>query len=140
MECCNWDTKKFFLFGARVFFGIWLLYLGAAKWIFFGAPGFVGYITQEFSATWSPPLLNTFLAWMIIIAEPLLALWILSGHKPRQAWMSSALLMFALVFGQTMLMKYDVVANNWQYLILCLVCAAMSDKDASCCGTVKSCS
>ncbi len=91
---------------------------------------FVGMITGEFDKTWSPHALNVFLAWLIMIAEPVLAVLILSGKKARCVWTLTALLMFLLTIGQTILMKPDVIAN-WQYLVLVLVCAALSDPDPS---------
>jgi hypothetical protein len=56
----------------RVFFGVWLLYVGIVKWTMMGPSGFVGYITAVFDKTWSPHLLNFLLAWLIIVAEPVL--------------------------------------------------------------------
>ena len=126
MKCFNLDTRRFFLFGIRIFFGLWLLYAGLVKWICIGPSTFVGYITAEFDKTWSPHVLNLLLAWLIIIAEPVLAILILSGKKARQVWTLTALLMFLLTIGQTILMKPDVIAN-WQFLVLTLLCAALSD-------------
>ena len=93
-----------------------------------GPDMFVGYITAEFDKTWSPHTLNVLLAWLIIIAEPGLAVLILSGRKARMVWTLSSLLMFLLAVGRTILMKPDVVAN-WQFLVLVLLCAALSDPD-----------
>ena len=128
MEWFRYDTRRFFLFGIRFFFGLWLLYVGLSKWIFMGPGMFVGYIAAEFDKTWSPHLLNVLLAWLIMIAEPVLAVLILSGRNPRMVWTLTSLLMFLLACGQTILMKPDVVAN-WQYLVLALLCAALSDPD-----------
>src|ERR1051325_10828853 len=128
MKCLDHDTRRFFLCGMRFFFGLWLLYVGLVKWISIGPGKFVGYITADFDKTWSPHFLNVLLAWLIIIAEPVLAVLILSGKKARLAWSLTALLMFLLTIGQTILMKPDVIAN-WQYLVLTLVCAALSDPD-----------
>jgi uncharacterized membrane protein YphA (DoxX/SURF4 family) len=136
MKQCDYDTKHFFLFGMRVFFGSWLLYVGLTKWIMFGPEAFVGHITAEFDKTWSPHQLNVLLAWLIMIAEPVLALFILSGKKERMAWMTTSMLMFLLVIGQTILMKPDVIAN-WQYLVLTLVCASLSDPLSTCTTTIK---
>ena len=72
--------------------------------------------------------MNVLLAWLIMIAEPGLAVLILSGRKARMVWTLTSLLMFLLAIGQTILMKPDVVAN-WQYLVLALLCAAWSDPD-----------
>lgn len=128
MTCFNYDTRKFFLCGMRIFFGLWLLYAGLAKWILMKPDTFVGFITLEFDKTWSPHILNVFLAWLILIAEPVLAVLILSGQKARQVWMLTSWLMFLLTIGQTILMKPDVIAN-WQFLVLTLTCAALSDPD-----------
>lgn len=129
MEWIRYDTRRFFLFGIRIFFGLWLPYVGLTKWIFMGPDRFVGYITLEFDKTWSPHLLNVPLALLIMIAEPVLAVLILSGRKARLVWTLTSLLMFLLTFGQTILMKPDVIAN-WQYLVLSLLCADLSDPDS----------
>ena len=128
MEFLKYDARRFFLFGIRFFFGAWLLYVGLSKWIFMGLGVFVGYITSQFEKTWSPHVLNVFLAWLIMIAEPVLALLILSGKKARKVWTLASLFMFLLTIGQTILMKPDVIAN-WQLLMLVLLCAALSDPD-----------
>jgi len=128
MECFRYDTRKFFLYGIRFFFGLWLLYVGLSKWIFIGPDAFVGNITSTFDKTWSPRILNVPLAWLILFAEPVLAVLILSGKKARMVWTLTSLLMFLLAIGQTILMKPDVIAN-WQYLVLVLLCAALSDPD-----------
>jgi hypothetical protein len=128
MECWQYDARRFFLCGMRLFFGLWLLYVGLAKWIFLGPETFVGFITSQFDKTWSPHILNVFLAWLIMATEPVLAGLILSGWKARRVWTLASLFMFLLTIGQTILMKPDVIAN-WQYLVLVLACAALSDPD-----------
>jgi hypothetical protein len=128
MEWLNYDARRFFLCGMQLFFGVWLLYVGLYKWVAMGPEVFVGYITAEFDKTWSPHLLNVLLAWLILIAEPLLAALILSGLRARLVWTLTALLMFLLTLGQTILLKPDVIAN-WQYLVLTLACAALSDPE-----------
>ena len=122
----SYDARRFFLLGMRLFFGAWLLYAGVSKWVFIGAGAFVGMITGLFDKTWSPHALNVLLAWLILVAEPLLALFILSGRKARAAWTLTSLLMFMLTLGQTILMKPDVI-GNWQFLVLTLTCAALSE-------------
>ena len=136
MECLHYDTRRFFLCGMRLFFGLWLLYVGLSKWFFMGPNTFVGYITAEFDKTWSPHLLNVSLAWLIMMAEPVLAVLILSGKYARNVWTLTSLLMFLLTFGQTILMKPDVIAN-WQYLVLTLVCASLSDPSSLKGGTAN---
>jgi uncharacterized membrane protein YphA (DoxX/SURF4 family) len=129
MNFFNYDTRKFFLFGARIFFGLWLLYAGLFKWVSLGPNTFVGFIISEFDKTWSPHFLNVLLSWVILIAEPILAALILIGWRARLVWTFTTLLMFMLTIGQSILMKPDVIAN-WQYLILTLVCAALSDSES----------
>lgn len=123
--CCNYSAREYFLLGMRFLFGSWFLYVGLTKWLMFGADGFVTHITSEFDKTWSPHALNVLLAWLIIIAEPVLAALILIGKHPRCVWTMTTLLMFLLTIGQTILMKPDVI-NNWQFTIITLVCAALS--------------
>ena len=132
MKFFSVDARRFFLLGMRFFFGSWLFYVGFVKWVMMGPATFVGYITADFDKTWSPHLLNVLLAWLIMIAEPVLGLFILSGKKERLAWTLTASLMFLLTLGQTLLMKPDVIAN-WQFTILTLTCAALSDPDRSAC-------
>jgi uncharacterized membrane protein YphA (DoxX/SURF4 family) len=128
MEWWRRDARRFFLLGTRIFFGVWLLYVGLSKWVFMGPAAFVGYITAEFGKTWSPRGLNVLLAWLIMVAEPVLALLILSGKRARMAWALTSLFLFMLAMGQTILMKPDAIAN-WQYLVLALVCAALSEPE-----------
>lgn len=130
MSIWQYDSRRFFLAGMRFFFGGWLLYVGLVKWVQIGPETFVGYITGAFDKTWSPHALNVFLAGVILVAEPLVSLWILSGFRPRCAWTAAALLMFLLTVGQTILMKPDVYVN-WLFLVLALGCAALSDPEPS---------
>lgn len=120
------DARRFFLLGMRLFFGIWLGYAGLVKWVQFGPVPFVEMIADMFKETWSPRPMNVVLAWVILIAEPLFAVWILVGWKARLAWTMTALLMFMLVLGMSLLQKPEVSAN-WMYLLVTLVCAALSD-------------
>ena len=130
MKCCDKDPRSFFLCGASKLFGAWLLYAGIAKFAFMGPSNFVGYITGQFANTWSPTLLTTGLAWIILIAEPILGVLLLLGKKSRCVWTATTLLMFLLTFGQTILMKENV-ADNWIYTIFCLACAALSSNEDS---------
>jgi len=119
----NKDTREFFLFGLRLSFGFWILYVGLGKWLA-GPAGFIGYIVNQFNETWVPELLSSGLGWIIIIAEPLVGLWLLAGVKQRLAWVAASKLMFLLMFGKTILGDYATVANNWQYLVIAIAAAA----------------
>ena len=120
------SAKDYFLLLSSWTFGIWLLYVGLSKWTG-EVSGFVVFIQQSFANTWIPLPLLKLTAWIILVAEPVLAVWLLSGVKQRLAWTGVALLMFMLMFGQTVIEKYVTVANNWQYLVLAIVCAALSE-------------
>jgi len=117
------DTRAFFLTNLRYLFGFWLLVVGLSK-LAGGPAGFVGYIEGEFATTWLPAILVTIAAWIILAAENLIGLWLLVGKSQRAAWFAAALLMFVLLFGKTVTRDFATVANNWQYLVLCLVAAA----------------
>jgi uncharacterized membrane protein YphA (DoxX/SURF4 family) len=132
--CCKLDTRRFFILGMRLMFGIWLLYAGVFKWIAIGPTGFADMIAEMFKETWSPRPLNIALAYVIIIAEPVLAALLLVGKRQRCVWTLITALMFMLTLGQSLLMKPDVIAN-WTYTVLALVCAAMSDCGQSKCQT-----
>ena len=124
------DAGQLFRLVMRFYFGVWLLYVGGSKWIPAGPGGFIGYLGSDgqFGASWVPAVLVTVLGWIIVAAEPLLALWLLSGKHERLAWLLTSKLMFMLMFGQTILQQYPAVANNWQYVALALACAALSPK------------
>ncbi len=126
----KYDTRRYFLLGARLYFGLWLLYVGLTKWFSIGPVNFVGFITSDFDKTWSPHFLNVFLGWLILFTEPTLSLLLLSGWRQRLVWSVTALLMFMLTIGQTILMSKDVIMN-WEYLVFTLVCAALSNDGAT---------
>lgn len=131
-KCCCKDAGKCAVRGLGVVFGIWLGYIGLMKWIN-GPAAFIGYISSAFAKTWAPAPLVTLLGWVIIIAEVVLGIWLISGFRARLAWFLTALYMFMLTFGETMLGDYAVVSNNWHYVVLALVAGALSccKKEAS---------
>jgi uncharacterized membrane protein YphA (DoxX/SURF4 family) len=128
MSLLKSDTRSCFVSTLRYAFGGWLLFVGITK-ILGGAAGFVGYIQSEFAQTWLPAALTTVTAWIILIAEPLIGAWLLLGKRQRLAWLSAAALMFLLMFGKTILRDFPTVANNWQYLALCIAAAALSEPE-----------
>ena len=128
MKCLNYNSRSYFVCSMRLFFGLWLLYTGCFKWLGMGHDAFVNYITGSFDITWSPHALNVALAWLIMIAEPVLAVLILLGKKSRVVWTLTSLLMFLLMTGQTILMK-PAVTDLWFYVVLTAACAALSDPE-----------
>ncbi len=119
------NASDLFILGARLTFGTWLFYVGLAKWLG-GSVGFVGFIASAFSKTWIPEPLLLLTGWGILLAEPVIGIWLVLGLTKRWAWISAAALMFLLTFGQTVIKEHSTVANNWQYFVLCLACAALA--------------
>ncbi|RMD87266.1 MAG: DoxX family membrane protein [Candidatus Dadabacteria bacterium] len=122
----NLSGREYFICALRLYMGVWLLYIGLMKWIG-GTANFLAYLHKGFDATWVPEPLTTVLGWIILFVEPIIGLWLLSGRSKRLAFASAADFFFLLVFGQTILKHYDVVANNWQYVVLAMVGAFMSE-------------
>ncbi|MCB0318664.1 MAG: hypothetical protein KDD56_07890 [Bdellovibrionales bacterium] len=127
-EIKNMNTKDLFLFCTRWAFGIWLVYIGAMKFVG-GIDAYMAYMTGMFASTWVPPMLVQTMAVVIAVAEPVLGLMLVRNIRPRFTWVLVTCLMFTLTFGLTVLEQYPMVANNWQYLILAIVAASMSDPE-----------
>lgn len=124
----------------RWFFGFWIAYVGISKWLLFGPLAFQAHLSSEFASTWLPATLVSISGWIILVAEPLLGIWLLSGIAVRLAWIAGSLLMFLLTFGMTVKMDPGV-SDNWFYLVLCLVgvffapecCSHATSKTTECC-------
>lgn len=129
---CKGDNK--FLCALRFFLGSWFLFVGLMKWFGPGPTGFVGYIQSTFANTWAPSGLVGILAWLILIAEPVVGLGLLVRGNRKCPWALGCLLMFMLVIGQTILQNYAVVANNWFYLFMLIIGFGMAE---GCCGASK---
>lgn len=122
------DARLCFSTSLRYTFGAWLFFVGVSKFVG-GAAGFVGYVESQFAQTWLPPLLTTISGWVILVAEPLVGAWLLLGRRVRLAWLAGAALMFLLMFGKTILRDFPTVADNWQYLLICLAGAALAEPE-----------
>ena len=129
---CLSNGKELFLFGTRLAFGVWLLYLGLSKFIFIGPENFVGYISNSFAETWIPSFLILVTSWVILIGEVVLGAWLIIGKAPTLAWIATAKLMFILMFGQTVLQEHAVVFQNWHYFFIALLCASLSAEVNKC--------
>lgn len=122
------DARNCFSASLRYTFGGWLFFVGVSKLVG-GAPGFVGYVESEFAQTWLPAVVTTISGWVIVIGEPVIGGWLLLGKRQRLAWLCAALLMFLLMLGKTILRDFSTVADNWQYLFLCLIGAALAEAE-----------
>ena len=151
-SCCsikNLSPKDFFLTLLGVTFGLWLMWVGLSKWIFFGPTGFLGYIQSDFAKTFLPPVLITFTGWVILIAEPLLGfLLLLSRGRCRLCWLMTTALLFMLLIGKTITGDYQTISYIWHYLVLAIVagafagscCESSSCSSSKCCDESKCCS
>lgn len=116
--------KKFFQFAVSWSFGAWLLFVGVMKWVG-GIEGFMGYLVSSFESTFLPVWMVTMTGWVIVVLEPIVGAWLMSQVKPFLAWIAAAKLMFMLMIGKTITKDFATVSDNWIYLLLCLVMAAM---------------
>lgn len=131
---CSTDPKGQFVALISVFFGLWLLYVGLMKWFVFGPGQFISMLEGSFAKTWVPPLLTRGLTIIILVAEPLLGLWLMSCKLRKLAWFFTSLLMFQLMLGQTILQE-QTVFQNWGYCVLAVLCFALSENKG--CGTTE---
>ena len=120
------NASDLFILGARLTFGTWLFYVGSAKWLG-GAAKFVGFITSSFSKTWIPEPLLLLTGWGILIAEPVIGIWLVLGLTKRWAWISAAALMFWLTFGQTVIKPPRDQIGLSRYLLLGIGCNHTAD-------------
>lgn len=95
------------------------LFLGAAIIkIPGGTEGTVSYYMSMFEKSMLPVFLVKMHASVILFVELGLALWLLSGHKLKAAWLASALTLISLAFGMIFVHKFDVVSDNYVYVLI----------------------
>jgi len=133
-KLCEMGSAECACYLFRLFFGFWLAYVGLTKWVVFGTAGFHTWLAQEFAKTWVSGALLTFTGWIILIAEPLLGIWLILGIAKKAAWFLTACLLFMLVMGKTIQMDYPTVFCNWIYCLLALAAGACSSSCGGCKG------
>lgn len=98
------------------------LFLGAAIIkVQGGIDGSIAYYQSIFEKSIFPSTLVKMHASLIMFVEFILAFWLFSGFKLRQAWIASALTLATLAFGMIFVYKFDVVSDNIIYVFLCCV-------------------
>lgn len=103
-------------------FSMGTLFLGAAIIkVNGGISGSIAYYMSMFEKSIFPVFLVKAHASVIMLIEFALALWLFSGIKLKEAWISSALILISLAFGMIFVYKFDVASDNYIYvLISCL--------------------
>lgn len=107
-----------------------LLVIAALNKIPGGISGTVNYYQSLFQSTILPGFLVTAHASVVIFAELILGLWLLSGFRLSLAWKASSLLLVSLAIGMVFAGKYDVASDNFTYVFLSGVglCASAYDR------------
>lgn len=116
------NTNQLSLISLILRISIGLLFLGAAIIkVQGGIDGSIAYYMSMFKNSIFPEFLVKIHASMIMFLEFALAIWLISGFKLRYAWIASALTLISLAFGMIFVYKFDVVSDNFIYvLIACL--------------------
>lgn len=116
------NTNQLSLISLILRISIGLLFLGAAIIkVQGGIDGSIAYYMSMFKESIFPEFLVKIHASMIMFLEFALGLWLLSGLKLKYAWIASALTLISLAFGMIFVYKFDVVSDNFIYvLITCL--------------------
>lgn len=158
MSCCSISSStpvKYFLTLSRLTFGFWLFWLGLEKTGILtadpndGISAFVnGYIVPTFTEkTILPSFLLYPAGWFIALGELFLGILLLVGLQLRWVWTIVSLLLFTLLFGQTLVHEHITVSNIWFYLVFAIVNGALANyedfyeccDDDDCCSTEDSC-
>lgn len=95
------------------------LFLGAAIIkVKGGIDGNIAYYLSIFEKSIFPQFLVKIHASIIMFVEFLLALWLFSGFKLKEAWIASAVTLISLAFGMIFVYKFDVVSDNYIYVLM----------------------
>lgn len=83
-----------------------------------GIEGTVGYFTSVFEKSLLPLFLVKIYAASIMVIEFVVAAWLFSGYKLKEAWIATGLLLVSLAVGMLFAGKYDVAASNYVYVVI----------------------
>ncbi len=95
------------------------------------------YMTAMFSKTWLPTLLVAPYVYLLPFIEVLVAVWLLSGQKLKEAWIATALLLVSLAFGMAVAQQYAVAASNYVYVVIACLGIYVSKYDRCALGSKK---
>jgi len=80
--------------------------------------GFQSWLTSLFANTQLPVMLLDLMSYVIPGAELVLGILLLSGFKTRLALIGSGALMIGLIFGMSLLQKWEIVGLQMTYLLI----------------------
>lgn len=83
-----------------------------------GIDGSITYYMSMFDKSIFPIPLVKFHASIIMLVEFILGAWLLSGVKLREAWIASAVTFITLAFGMIFVYKFEVVSDNYIYVVI----------------------
>ena len=109
--------------------GLFFFYSGLSK-IVGGVGGFVnGYLVPLFSKTFLPSILVTSYGYMLPYVELALGILLIVGIFRNAVLFLTGLTLISLTFGQMLLQKHEVVANNFVYIFLTAILLFLSEFD-----------
>jgi thiosulfate dehydrogenase [quinone] large subunit len=76
------------------------------------------YVIGTFAKTWLPTALVAPYAYALPFVEVLVAVWLLSGIKLKEAWIFTAVLFVSLGFGMAVAQQYPTAASNYVYVVI----------------------
>jgi hypothetical protein len=83
-----------------------------------GISGNIAYFLSVFEKSIFPIFLVKIHASVIMFIEFILAFWLFSGVKLKEAWLASGITLISLAFGMIFVYKFDVVSDNYIYVLI----------------------
>lgn len=95
-----------------------LMLVAALNKVPHGIEGTVAYFTGIFEKSLLPLFLVKIYAASIMFVEFIVAAWLFSGIKLKEAWIATGLLLISLAVGMLFAGKHDVAASNYVYVVI----------------------
>ena len=92
---------------------------------------------EIYKATWLPLWMVTPYAHTIAFAEVIVAVWLLSGYKLKEAWIFTAAVLISLAFGMAVAQQYATAADNYIYVVISCLGLYLSRYDCCVLGKKK---
>ena len=95
-----------------------------------GIDGNITYYMSIFEKSIFPHTLIKAHASVIMIVEFILAVWLFSGVQLKKAWFASITILISLAFGMIFVYKFDVVSDNYIYVLISCLGVALTPYDS----------
>ncbi|EQC46428.1 hypothetical protein M899_2004 [Bacteriovorax sp. BSW11_IV] len=106
------------------------LFLGAALIkVSGGVSGTIAYYSSLFEKSMLPMFMVKVHASVVMFLEFILAFWLISGIRLKEAWVASGLMLISFAFGMVFIHKFDVASDNYLYAALCCLGLLLSKFD-----------